>query len=173
MSDDDRDDSRKVGLWVVFTTVAVLLIGVIGYAVMRTTGQSAAPTTGMAASAPAEAAADVLVDIVTTGEALATTFFPSGSADILPESATVLDAAVTALQADAAKKVLLSGYHDSTGDPAMNAELAKQRAKAVRTALVARGIAADRVLLRKPEVTDGGADAAAARRVEIRLIDAP
>ena len=29
MSDDDRDDSRKVGLWVVFTSVAVLLLGVL------------------------------------------------------------------------------------------------------------------------------------------------
>ena len=34
MSDDDRDDSRKVGLWVVFSSVAVLLLGVLGFAVV-------------------------------------------------------------------------------------------------------------------------------------------
>ena len=69
--------------------------------------------------------------------------------------------------------MLLSGYHDSTGDPAMNAELAKQRAKAVRAALVVAGVPLQQVLMRKPESTTGSGTDREARRVEIRIVDAP
>ncbi len=207
MSDDDRDDSRKVGLWVVFTTVAVLLLGVIGYAVMRTGKPASAPMSSVvtaasgvdaaasglvdatvdasasavggvggaiaAAGSAIAAAADNLIDFTVTGAPLATVYFASGAADVNAESKTTLEGTVSALNADAGKKVLVSGYHDDSGDAALNAELAKNRAKAVRAALVDLGVAADRVLLRKPEVTTGGADKQEARRVEIRLVDAP
>jgi cytochrome c oxidase subunit 2 len=63
-------------------------------------------------------------------------------------------------------KVALSGYVDSSGSAAKNAELAKQRAFAVRDALTKAGIAAGRIELRKPEQIDAG-DAARARRVDI------
>ena len=65
------------------------------------------------------------------------------------------------------------GIHGICGDPARNAELAKERAKAVRAALVAKGVPLAQVLLRKPEVTAGGGSDQEARRVEIRVIDAP
>ena len=65
--------------------------------------------------------------------------------------------------------VLLSGFHDPSGDPARNAELAKGRAEAVRDALVAGGVAADRVKFRKPESTVGTGSAEEGRRVEIRV----
>jgi outer membrane protein OmpA-like peptidoglycan-associated protein len=65
--------------------------------------------------------------------------------------------------------VLLSGYHDETGGAAVNAEVAKDRAVAVKDALVAAGLAADKVKMRKPAVTLGGADPAEARRVEVRV----
>ncbi len=201
MSEDDRDDSRKVGLWVVFTTVAVLLLGVIGYAVMRTSKPAAAPTVSTvaveasgvggavadAASAVVDAGAsavgavaggaaaalDKLVDFAVSGDALSTVHFASGSNDLAPAEVAKLESVLDKLKAEPGKKVLLSGYHDASGDAQMNAELAKNRAKAVRAALTARGVEVDRVLLRKPEVTVGGADAAEARRVEIRLVDAP
>ncbi|MFM2055011.1 MAG: hypothetical protein RL456_3048 [Pseudomonadota bacterium] len=174
MSDDDRDDSRKVGLWVVFTSVAVLLLGVLGFAVMRTMKAPAAPAaaTAQAAASGAEAA-DVLVDLTPTGPALSTIYFDTGSATLLPAADPALAEAVKALAADPAKRVLLSGYHDATGDPAMNAELAKQRAKAVRAALVVNGVPLGQVLLRKPESTTGTGTDQEARRVEIRLVDAP
>ena len=171
MSDDDRDEGRKVGLMVVFSSVAVLLAGVIGFAVVRT-------LKGPVASAPHAAAAsaetaDVLVDYTTTTAALATVFFDSGSAALQADADPALAETVKALAADPAKRVLLSGYHDATGDPAMNAELAKQRAKAVRAALLVAGIPLNQVLLRKPESTTGTGTEREARRVEIRLIDAP
>ncbi len=66
-----------------------------------------------------------------------------------------------------------SGFHDPSGDPAINAELAKNRAKAVREALVARGGAAEHIVLRKPEQTAADGPAAEARRVELRLVQLP
>ncbi len=74
--------------------------------------------------------------------------------------------AVDALKASPDTKVVLSGYVDSSGSAAKNAELAKQRAFAVRDALTKAGIAAGRIELKKPEQIDAG-DAARARRVDI------
>ncbi|GAB1437256.1 outer membrane protein OmpA-like peptidoglycan-associated protein [Sphaerotilus sulfidivorans] len=176
MSDDDRDDSRKVGLWVVFTSVAVLLLGVLGFAVTRSLkspSAPAAPTAVAAASGASAEAADVLVDLTPTGPALAVLYFETGSASVGAEDAAALAEVVKALAGDGARRVLLSGYHDSTGDPAMNAELAKQRAKAVRAALVVAGVPLQQVLMRKPESTTGSGTDREARRVEIRIVDAP
>ena len=50
-----------------------------------------------------------------------------------------------------------------------NAELAKQRAFAVRDALKAAGVAEDKIELKKPEQLTGSGDAAQARRVEVAL----
>jgi outer membrane protein OmpA-like peptidoglycan-associated protein len=64
---------------------------------------------------------------------------------------------------------LVSGYHDASGDAAANAELAKQRAFAVRDLLVSAGVDVASIELSKPMVTMGGDDAREARRVEVRL----
>ncbi|NJN00732.1 MAG: OmpA family protein, partial [Aquincola sp.] len=74
--------------------------------------------------------------------------------------------AVDLLKGTPDAKVALSGYVDSSGSAAKNAELAKQRAFAVRDALTKAGVAAARIELRKPEQIDAG-DAARARRVDI------
>lgn len=53
----------------------------------------------------------------------------------------------------------VTGYADRTGTRAANVELAKQRAAAVRDALVAEGISAGRIRLKPPrEVTGTGSD---------------
>ncbi|NRT57522.1 OmpA family protein [Sphaerotilus uruguayifluvii] len=173
MSDDDRDDSRKVGLWVVFASVAVLLLGVLGFAVTRTLKGPSAPAAQTAAAAASTGETDVLVDLNPTGPALAVLYFETGSAEVSPQDAGALAEVVKALAGDGSKRVLLSGYHDSTGDPAKNAELAKQRAKAVRAALIVGGVPLQQVLLRKPESTTGSGTDREARRVEIRIVDAP
>lgn len=64
---------------------------------------------------------------------------------------------------------VVSGYHDDSGDATANAELAKQRAFAVRDLLVARGVNPQWIELSKPAVTMGGADPREARRVEVTL----
>ena len=63
----------------------------------------------------------------------------------------------------------VTGFADRTGDHAANVELAKRRATAVRDALVAEGVAADRVRLKSPiDVTGSGSDEQA-RRVELAV----
>jgi K(+)-stimulated pyrophosphate-energized sodium pump len=69
----------------------------------------------------------------------------------------------------AGKKAIVSGYTDASGDPAKNAELAKQRAMAVSAALKAAGIADDKIELKKPEILTGSGNNAEARRVEVAL----
>ncbi len=69
------------------------------------------------------------------------------------------------------KKAVISGYTDPSGDPAKNAELAKQRAFAVRDLLKAGGVADDKVELKKPEDIKAGATSPAeGRRVEVTLL---
>jgi outer membrane protein OmpA-like peptidoglycan-associated protein len=65
--------------------------------------------------------------------------------------------------------VLISGFHDASGDAAANADLAKRRAQRVQHALEANGVTADHLQLSKPAVTTGDGDPKAARRVELRL----
>ena len=60
------------------------------------------------------------------------------------------------------------GFVDSTGSAAVNEELAKKRAQAVRDALQAGGVSADRIDLRKPQaITAGQGSDREARRVDI------
>ncbi len=44
-------------------------------------------------------------------------------------------------------QVLITGYTDRSGDPAVNLRLSEQRAKAVRAYLLQRGISAERLLV--------------------------
>lgn len=95
-------------------------------------------------------------------------YFASGKAELASGAKEALADAVAA--AKAGKKLVLSGFHDSTGDPARNAELAKQRAFAVRDALIAEGVAEGSIDLQKPEAMPNtqGNDPEA-RRVEVKI----
>ena len=88
-----------------------------------------------------------------------------------PFGIAALAPAVKALADAPGKKLVIAGFHDATGDPAHNAELAKQRAKSVQAALTAQGADAARLQLRKPEQMALGGPAEEARRVEVRLVD--
>ncbi|MFT3761438.1 MAG: OmpA family protein [Pseudoxanthomonas sp.] len=100
---------------------------------------------------------------------LAKVHFDIGSAALPADAAAALAGVAATLANDAAATARVSGFHDESGDPAANAELAKQRAEAVRQWLLDQGIAAERVTLEKPVVTTGDGDAAEARRVEVAV----
>ncbi len=163
---DENDDGARVGVWTVFGIITLLLFGLIGGLAIRQSHKAAAP-----AAAPAAAAEEALLDGPAAGELAGTVFFASGAAALPAGAAAEVAKAKAALDAAPAKKLVLSGYHDASGDPAKNAELAKERAKAVRAALQAAGVDAARVALRKPESTQAAGDAQEARRVEMRLVD--
>jgi len=65
--------------------------------------------------------------------------------------------------------VVLSGYHDPSGDPVRNATLARKRANSVRFALSAAGIGDARIVLEKPRDATGSGSSAAARRVDVSI----
>ena len=93
-------------------------------------------------------------------------FFATGKAEIGAGAVAALVDVVKGVSDG--KMAMVSGFSDSSGDPAANEELAKQRAMAVRDALVSAGVAQDKIELKKPE-TSGGSDGAAARRVDVSL----
>lgn len=175
---DDLDDGAKIGLWVVLGVVALLLFSLIGGLGFRTLdAKHAHKPAAVAATAPAAptaaavAEADVMIDVPLSGEVVARVFFEVDKAELQPDASAALAPALQALAAAPGKKLVIAGFHDPSGDPAHNAELAKQRAIAVRSALTAQGAEAARVQLRKPEQTALGGPPEEARRVEVRLVD--
>lgn len=165
---DNEDEGTRIGVFVALGVVALLLFGLLGGLAIRQMGHKA-PAVAVAPGAAAQA--DVLLDAPLTGDIAGVLYFALGSAELPADAPAVTSAAAKALAAaPAGAKLVLSGFHDSSGDAAKNAELAKNRAKAVRAALVSGGTNAARVALRKPEVTTGDGTAQEARRVEIRLV---
>ncbi|RQW25469.1 DUF937 domain-containing protein [Rhodobacteraceae bacterium CH30] len=69
-----------------------------------------------------------------------------------------------------AAKISISGYHDKTGEPAHNIELAKNRATAVQKLLTEAGVQADQIVLEEPVYTVADmADNRESRRVEVEI----
>lgn len=81
-----------------------------------------------------------------TGEEL-TVRFPRNGADLGPEQRIMLNEVFEQLARSSKDRVLITGYTDRSGDPALNLALSEQRARAVRDYLLARGIAAERLLV--------------------------
>ncbi len=71
--------------------------------------------------------------------------FDTGKTDIKPESNALLDEVAGMLKANADLKLRIEGHTDNVGNKASNLQLSKGRAAAVKSALVTRGIAADRL----------------------------
>lgn len=158
----EDDDNQNLVLGILFGVIALVIGLVIGLA-SYVTGQTreAAPAAAVAAvEAP---------EIAEVGEPLIKLYFDSGKAELPANAAEEVAKVVAKLHEEPAKLVLISGYHDETGGAAVNAEVAKARAVALKDALIAAGVPADKVAMRKPAVTLGGTDAAEARRVEVRV----
>ena len=166
---DQEDEGTRIGVWTALAVVFLVVAGLIGGLAIRAMNAAgdAVPQTG--ASAGTEAIA--FVDGPLEGDVVGTVYFAVGQSR-LPDGALVaLDKAIQAVKDEPQRHVVLSGFHDASGAAALNAELAKARAKTVRAALVAEGIDAARITLRKPDVTLGDGEAPEARRVEIRLVN--
>ena len=141
-----------------------------------TTAQEAAATAAAqnaASSAQTEAVTEEFVAFEqnTPAQPAGAIHFESASATLPADAQQALTTVVEALKAAEGRRVLLAGYHDPTGNIDFNRDLAKRRALGVRDALIAQGIPAQRIILRKPEQTTGSGNNAEARRVEILLID--
>jgi outer membrane protein OmpA-like peptidoglycan-associated protein len=120
--------------------------------------------------APAPAPAPLAAAPVAAALAKAVVYFDTAKFDVKEQGLADVKALVA--KAGASAKYAISGYHDARGDPVANAELAKNRAFAVRDVMKAAGVPEDRIEMRKPQVTSGGdklADDPEARRVEVTV----
>ena len=151
--------------------VAGVLGGIVLAVVAVVYGASAGKAAVKPAAAPVVAQAVVEEpEIAPVGEALVKVFFAVDSATLaVVDSDGVVVKTIEVLKLQPKAIVLLSGFHDPSGDAAHNAALAKARAEAVRNALVAAGVAPERVKLRKPETTVGSGSPEEGRRVEVRV----
>ncbi|WP_295642009.1 sodium/proton-translocating pyrophosphatase, partial [uncultured Methylibium sp.] len=148
---------------IVALLIVPLLPGVTGGAASHGAAPAAAPAAATTTAAAPAAAGGASIKVE---NGVVKFYFATASAAVADGAAAAL--ADVAKGVAGGKKAVVSGFHDSTGDPAKNEELAKQRALAVRDALKAAGVAEDKVELKKPEQLNAG-DAAEARRVEVKL----
>ena len=125
-----------------------------------------APVAAVAPAAPAAAMADDAASWK-VDNGVVKFYFASAKADLAADADKALADVVKA--AKEGKSLVVSGFHDATGDAAKNAELAKQRAMAVAEALKKAGVADDKVELKKPEQTQADGAPAEARRVEVMV----
>lgn len=172
-SSSDDDSQQRFALGFLFALIALVIAVVVGSVVVNRLQQAPmAPATAVASNAAAAGGADmVAVDVasVRVQDGVVTFYFVSAKAD-LAEGANAALASVVQGAAQG-QKAVVSGFHDDSGNAALNAELAQQRAVVVRDALKALGVADDRIELKKPEQTAGGsANDALARRVEVVLV---
>ena len=126
---------------------------------------------GLTGGVKAIVAAGATPPSATVAAAAPAVFFAVNSADLPKEAVDTLQGVANSLKENAAAKVTLSGFHSASGDTALNDDLAKRRAFAVRDALVADGVPEDRIVLEKPQQTEANisGEDPQARRVEVSL----
>ena len=191
MQDDDDDQRGLVG-WIVglgvVTAIGTALALALGSAMggfgpggtsgagsatagagAATSANSASVATGTGTGTSTGASTGSGASAALTLPMLAKLYFATDAAALSDEAQAAVRAASEAAKAHPAAKIAVSGFHDKTGDADHNANLAKQRAQAVRDALAAAGVDVSRIDLRKPELTEGGGDDREARRVEVRI----
>ncbi|MFN3731342.1 OmpA family protein [Comamonas testosteroni] len=168
----DDDSQQRFALGFLFALIALVVSTVVGTVVYKR-GISHAPKAEAAVSAPSatnvpvvvvEEAARVIVE-----NGVVKFYFVSGKAEVAAGANEALSNVVKGVAEG--KRAVISGFHDATGSAEINAELAKQRAQAVQAALVALGVAEDKVELKKPEQSQADGSNAEARRVEVILAD--
>ena len=130
--------------------------------VAASTAAASTPATAAKASEPAADQADVAYK-----DAVATFYFATGKSDVAANADKVVADLIAA--GKNGKKLVVSGYTDSTGNAATNAELSKKRAQAVQAFLEKQGVDGKNIELRKPENTTAAAgNNAQGRRVEVK-----
>ncbi len=189
----NEDDNLGVVMGVIFGVIALVISLIIGVTIYTKNKAAKAMPAPAAVTAPAAAdaspAAGTLTDAggaaaktdnaTTTATPAATDgasvqveggvvkfFFASGKTELGQGGEQALADIIAGVKAG--KKAIVSGYVDSTGNAAQNAEIGKKRAIAVGDLLKASGVAEDKMELKKPDDIKAGTGAQA-RRVEVTL----
>lgn len=194
MSSQDNDPEQRVVAVVLISTILLAIGLALGFGIhkARSGGAASAPASATVVVVPAAdnvAPAAPVADVATAtpAEAIAVAtlsaddssvviengvvkfYFASGKADLASGALDALGDAIDA--AKAGKRLVLSGFHDATGNAEMNAALAKKRAMSVRDALVGAGVSESSLELKKPEEATGSGNDAEARRVEVMIAE--
>ena len=173
------DEGTNVGLGVVFAVIFLVVSMVIGIAIFQKNKSAKAAKAAAVAVVPVVAAPVAMAAVPAAASADAASvkvengvvkfYFAPGKVELAQDGAKALADILTA--AKAGKKVGISGYVDPSGDAAKNAELAKQRAFAVRDLLTASGVSAGQIVLVRPnDINAGATSAVEGRRVEVFMI---
>lgn len=96
-------------------------------------------------------------------------FFAPGRTELVYGADDALKDIVVSVQNG--QRVQISGFHDETGDPVQNTELAKKRAVVVQKRLIDLGAPEQSIVLKKPAVAVILGSYAEARRVEVTLVE--
>ena len=178
MFSQDDDSQQGFVLALLFGIVALVIAAVIGVAIYQRGKATKPADAGVAAVGAVPATSPALGATGATKSAMDAAsvkvengvvkfYFASGKSDLASGAPDALADVVKG--AKAGRKLVISGFHDATGSAVANAELAKQRAFAVRDALKAAGVDEAGMELKKPEqMTASGSDAEA-RRVEVAM----
>lgn len=166
---DEEDRETGYALFLAIALAIFVSVFTIGIAAGTAIGQlgkksSAAPALPMTAPAALAAAAPTVTAVTSVR-----LYFELGRSELPADARTQLTPLLAIAKDAGGARWVVSGYHDASGDAASNAELAKQRAFAVRDLLVSAGVDSAAIELSKPIATLGGADAREARRVEVTL----
>lgn len=197
-SSQNNDGDERFALGLVFALITLVVLGVVWFGaykglhgaksgqagvVAAQTGSKGGAVLGgtdpaVAAARAAEAAnaaaaatgAAVIADdaaAVVIENGVVKFYFATAKAELAPGANEALVDVIAGVKAG--QRAVISGYTDATGDADKNAELAKQRAFAVRDALLALGLTEDKLELKKPEAVENAGNNAQARRVEVVL----
>jgi cytochrome c oxidase subunit II len=163
MDDDQNNEGNGIVAWILGIAVTIAIAVAIIPAILAAMNASPAPVAASEPAAATPVAAAPSVDAL----AAIKFYFETGKNDLPADASTQLAVMIDAVKGGKAAKLVISGFHDKTGNAEQNAELAKNRAMAVKQALTAAGLTEQQIEMRKPQETTGGADDREARRVEV------
>lgn len=113
-----------------------------------------------------------LISRLLGGKPMLIVYFETAKSDVSNELSAESADVKAYLDSNADARLSVSGYVDPRGDAAFNEKLSKDRATKVRDALVAAGIAADRIDLDKPaDIVGDETTMSAERKVEVKIKD--
>jgi len=157
-------------------TLAWVLLGAgvlsLLFSMVGTKRDRSIPAAPVAVAAPAAPEGEGLVSEIRDGRPMLIIFFATAKSDVTNELTPEAAKMKEYLDANPESRLSVSGYVDPRGDAAFNEELSKNRAQKVAAALVAAGIAANRIDLDKPaDIVAGEATYSNDRKVEVKVKD--
>lgn len=168
MSDENRDERKRhfgaffLGLSLLVAFAFAVAIGPARKARVANPVATVSASTVAPLAAGNASQASVVVD-----NGVVKFYFASGKAELAVGAKQALASIVAGTSAG--KQAVVSGFHDASGNAVRNAELAKQRAFAVRDALKALGVPVNKIALNKPVKAQAAGSNDEARRVEVSL----